>query len=385
MQSSNIPSKIPLPFANAAGPSYVNTIPVASQIGVTAGRASLADGFPPLNFTPIASGGVPPFGGDMNGILKEITTIQQWQEAGGFFTYDSSFSTTIGGYPKGAILMSTSLNGLWISSIENNTNNPDTTGTGWISLSFEGSQSIALSATSTTLSYLQAAYPVLIFTGALTANSTVIVPAQAAEWIIVNNTTGAYTLTIKTASGTGVTVLQTFSTYIYCDGTNIGYANSAAVTSFNGRTGTISLTSLDVTNALGYIPAPINAPTFTGIPAAPTAAAGTKTTQLATTAFAMGAGIGSNQSWQDFTGSRAWGVNYTNTTGKPIFVNVSVLYGSSPSLYYFYVDGILVSEGGGSYNFAHRFSVGGIVPNGSVYQLYNGTGGGTIEAWAELR
>ena len=135
MQSSNIPPKIPLPFANAAGGSYVNTIPVNSQIGITNGRASLADGFPPLTFTPIASGGVPPFGSDMNGILKEITTIQQWQEAGGFFLYDSSFSTTIGGYPKGAILQSSNFNGLWVSAIENNTNNPDTTGTGWISLS----------------------------------------------------------------------------------------------------------------------------------------------------------------------------------------------------------------------------------------------------------
>ena len=85
MQSSNIPSRIPVPFANAAGPSYVNTIPVNSQIGITNGRASLADGFPPLTFTPLSAGGIPPFGSDMNGILKEITAIQQWQQANGAF------------------------------------------------------------------------------------------------------------------------------------------------------------------------------------------------------------------------------------------------------------------------------------------------------------
>jgi len=101
MQSTNIPSKIPLPFANSASSTYKYSIPTASQIGITNGKASLTDGFPPLTFTPIGSGGVPPFGGDMNGILYEITAIQQWQEAGGFFPYDSTFSTAIGGYPKG--------------------------------------------------------------------------------------------------------------------------------------------------------------------------------------------------------------------------------------------------------------------------------------------
>ena len=92
MQSSNIPAKIPLPFAYAAGPSYKNTIPTASQIGITNGKASLTDGFPPLTFTALSAGGVPPFGADFNGILNEITAIQQWQNAGGFFVYDSVFS-----------------------------------------------------------------------------------------------------------------------------------------------------------------------------------------------------------------------------------------------------------------------------------------------------
>ena len=214
MQSSNIPSKIPLPFANAAGPSYVNTIPVTSQIGITNGRASLADGFPPLTFTPIASGGVPPFGSDMNGILKEITAIQQWQEAGGFFIYDSAFSTTIGGYPKGAILQSANTAGLWVSTAENNTTDPDNGGAGWVSLAFEGLQSITVTSSNVTLTQLQSAYPVLVISGALTGNRNLIFPNIIGEWIIQNNTTGAYTLTAKTAAGTGVTLTQNQSTYI---------------------------------------------------------------------------------------------------------------------------------------------------------------------------
>jgi hypothetical protein len=254
MQSSNIPSKIPLPFAYAAGSGYKNTIPTNSLIGIQDGKASLTDGFPPLNFTPVSSGGVPPFGADMNGILNEVTAIQQWQEAGGFFLYDSAFSTTIGGYPKGAILQSSSFNGLWVSTVENNTTNPDTGGAGWNSLSFEGISYISVVSNAATLTTLQAAYPIITISGTLTANATVTFPATVGEWIIYNGTTGAFTLTVKTSSGTGVNIAQSSSQYCWGDGTNIYYANASSVTSFNTRTGAITLNATDVTAALGFTP-----------------------------------------------------------------------------------------------------------------------------------
>ena len=255
MQSSNIPSKIPLPFAYAAGGGYVNPIPVASQIGVTDGRASLHDGFPPDTFLPIASGGVPPFGSDVNGILNEITAIQQWQQAGGFFPYDAAFSSAVGGYPLGAILQSSSFNGFWICIQENNTNNPDTSGTGWKPYFFSGLQSVTVTSTSQSLSNVQAAYSILKLSGTLTGNTNIIIPNYIASWVIANNTTGAYTLTVKTASGTGVTLTQNQSTYVYGDGTNIYFADSSKVASFNGRVGSVTLTSTDVTDALGFAPA----------------------------------------------------------------------------------------------------------------------------------
>ncbi len=255
MQSSNIPSKIPLPFGYAAGSGYINPIPTASQIGIVNGRASLHDGFPPDTFTPVTAGGVPPFGGDFNGILNEITAIQQWQEAGGFFPFDAGFAATIGGYPKGAILQSSTFNGLWVSTIENNSNNPDTVGTGWVSFGWEGISQISFTGTSVTLTPLQAAYPIINIQGNLTANSTLIVPNQINEWIFLNNTTGGYTLTVKTAGGVGITLNQYTSTYAFCDAVNgVYFADSSKVASFNGRVGTISLNSTDVTNALGYIP-----------------------------------------------------------------------------------------------------------------------------------
>ena len=64
-----------------------------------------------------------------------------------------------------------------------------------------------------------------------------------------------------------------------------GGGGGSGVSSFNSRTGAVTLTSSDVTTALGYTPISTASPAFTGVPTAPTAAAGTNTTQLATTAF----------------------------------------------------------------------------------------------------
>lgn len=73
-------------------------------------------------------------------------------------------------------------------------------------------------------------------------------------------------------------------------------AVSNLVNSFNSRTGAVTLSSADVSNALTYAPAPAASPAFTGAPTAPTAVAGNNTTQLATTAFVQGAVTGAGVS-----------------------------------------------------------------------------------------
>lgn len=128
MQSTDKPSKFSIPFANSG---TKNTIPTASQIGVTAGAASLTDGFPPITFTPVAAGGVPPSGADFNGILNQATAAARWAQAGGGYPWDSAFSTAIGGYPKGAYVLRSDGNGYWLNTVENNTTNPDSGGAGW--------------------------------------------------------------------------------------------------------------------------------------------------------------------------------------------------------------------------------------------------------------
>jgi hypothetical protein len=132
MQDSNIPGKLPIPWGNSAGAGYIRPIPTASQISVTPGAASLNDGFPPLNSIPVSAGGVPPFMQDFNGILNLVTAWLRWFQAGGPITYDANFASSIGGYPAGTIVQSTTVpNRLWFCLIDGNTSNPDTGGAGW--------------------------------------------------------------------------------------------------------------------------------------------------------------------------------------------------------------------------------------------------------------
>ncbi|WP_454695590.1 glycine-rich domain-containing protein [Achromobacter aegrifaciens] len=129
MQASNAPSKSSIPFAENG---TKNTIPEASQSGVTPGLASFTDGFPPLTMTPLAAGGVPPYGADFNGILNFLSAAIRWSQAGGGYIYDADFAAAVGGYPKGALLARSDLVGYWLNASENNSTNPDTGGAGWV-------------------------------------------------------------------------------------------------------------------------------------------------------------------------------------------------------------------------------------------------------------
>jgi hypothetical protein len=92
-----------------------------------------------------------------------------------------------------------------------------------------------------TLTSANASNAILVFTGTLTGNITVSVPSgSSGEWIVFNNTSGAFTLTFITASGSGVLLSQGFKNHCYTDGTNMFYAvNSGAVVSIQWTGGAI--------------------------------------------------------------------------------------------------------------------------------------------------
>lgn len=132
MQLTDIPAKFNIPWASSAVAPYISTIPQVPS--GTPGRASLQQGFPSENFSPVAAGGVPPFGADFNGILNQVTDWSQWQATGVCFPpYDPTFQTAIAGYPKYAIVSSLVAFGLiYMSVVDNNVTNPDTGGAGWV-------------------------------------------------------------------------------------------------------------------------------------------------------------------------------------------------------------------------------------------------------------
>lgn len=94
--------------------------------------------------------------------------------------------------------------------------------TAFVNTATNGYQSISVAGSSNvTLTAAQAAAHVMNFTGAITASITVAVPAASKSFTVINNTTGAYTLTVIATGGTGIAVTQTKSVELYCDGTNV--------------------------------------------------------------------------------------------------------------------------------------------------------------------
>lgn len=90
-----------------------------------------------------------------------------------------------------------------------------------------------------TLTSTEGSNQIIEFTGTLTGNINVIVPTAVARFYVYNNTSGSYTLTVKTSAGTGVEVTQGNRTLLICDGTNVEEAiDTTAGTVTSVATGT---------------------------------------------------------------------------------------------------------------------------------------------------
>lgn len=115
------PTNYAVPFANGGAK---NTIPVAST---GTGKASFTDGFPPVTMMPLTAGGIPPEGKDFNGILYDITSHTIWGNAGGQYQFDAALVAAIGGYPVGMVIQSNDGLSAYVSAVNNNTVNFNTT------------------------------------------------------------------------------------------------------------------------------------------------------------------------------------------------------------------------------------------------------------------
>lgn len=67
----------------------------------------------------------------------------------------------------------------------------------------------------------EAKYGCLRLTGVLTGARNLLVPSKGRQYLVENATTGAFTLTVKTAAGAGVTLDQDTWGLLVCDGTAV--------------------------------------------------------------------------------------------------------------------------------------------------------------------
>lgn len=97
---------------------------------------------------------------------------------------------------------------------------------------------------------------VLVVTGTNTAIRSIIAPAVEKTYVVKNGTTGGYGVTIRTSSGTGITIPASATQIVYCDGTEFYLAASqttvAAGTGISVATAgvTATVTNTGVTSAV---------------------------------------------------------------------------------------------------------------------------------------
>jgi hypothetical protein len=180
---------------------------------------------------------------------------------------------------------------------------------------------------------------VIVLTGATTAQRNLIAPLVEKTYSIKNTTTGGNAVQIIGASGTGVVIPNGVTTSVYCDGTNFLSLNTGTAGNFS-VSGTLSVTGTTaLTGALSGTTAAFSgtissvSPAFTGTPTAPTATAGTNTTQIATTAFVLanGAPTGGLIMWGTGTAPSGWllcnGAAVNRTTYAALFAVISTTFG----------------------------------------------------------
>tara|TARA_R110002126_G_scaffold53859_1_gene145830 strand:- start:42123 stop:43340 length:1218 start_codon:yes stop_codon:yes gene_type:complete len=129
-------------------------------------------------------------------------------------------------------------------------------GTGWNTFGYGRSNAfaytqLALNVTggSLTLTSAQASNTIQGYSGILTSNQIVIVPSTVQLYTVTNNTTGAFSFTMKTAVVGGATVVvpQGNSLVLICDGTNVYNAASGSASSITALTlgnGSLAVPSL---------------------------------------------------------------------------------------------------------------------------------------------
>jgi len=189
----------------------------------------------------------------------------------------------------------------------------------------------------------------LVLIGTSGGARQLIVPAIEKQYIVKNELADA--VTVKNSSGTGIEVPSGKTMTLFNDATNVVDVNTYSTSMALG--GALTGTTATFSGAISSV-----SPAFTGTPTAPTAAAGTDTTQIATTAFVLanGSPVGSVMMWSTNSAPSGWllcdGTSVLTSAYAALFAIIGYTFGGS----------------GGSFtlpNFNNRFPVG----SGDSYAL----------------
>ena len=214
-----------------------------------------------------------------------------------------------------------------------------TTNTNWnlIEQAVAGVQSITMINANYTLTVLngvsdEARNMVLFVGGTNSAIRQIVAPLVPKVYVVYNNTSGGYAITIGGATGTLATVPASSSTLVFCDGTNFYAGISGAPGNFSIAGNATVAGNASVGGNLTVT----GTTTLTGNATAPTPTVGDNTTKIATTAFVTGA-VGTlgtmasqNANAVAITGGTISGTTFSGTipgspsyTGKPLFVGTT--------------------------------------------------------------
>jgi hypothetical protein len=137
---------------------------------------------------------VPPDRLDFNGIFYWLSQINQWQQAGGPVTWDSTFETAIGGYPQGSVVMLDDFSAVYVALLDPTTTDPNdvaTHGVSWALWAGEPTTGLAR------LAAVSGTADAIILTSAI---APVGVGVNVLFFVVASNNTTAVTLTVDGAS-----------------------------------------------------------------------------------------------------------------------------------------------------------------------------------------
>ena len=183
---------------------------------------------------------------------------------------------------------------------------------------------------------------VLVVTGTNSAIRKIVIPAVSKTYVVFNNTSGGYAITIGTASGAVATVPSGASVLVYCDATNTYAAISGSPSNFSVAGNEI----VSGNSSIGGNLAVTGTTTLTGTATAPTPTVGDNSTKIATTAFvttatgSLGTMAAQNANAVAITGGTITGATvntYTvgsNATGTKTISSSAPSGGSSGDIWY---------------------------------------------------